>query len=71
VKSFFFFFLRYEENNLKVGRKKWNLMFIGDGKGKTIISGGKSVLNNLTTFHTASFGKSSFLITFSFNLVLF
>ncbi|KAJ6969678.1 pectinesterase/pectinesterase inhibitor 34 [Populus alba x Populus x berolinensis] len=49
---------RYEENNLKVGRKKWNLMFIGDGKGKTIISGGKSVFNNLTTFHTASFAAT-------------
>ncbi|PKI64176.1 hypothetical protein CRG98_015451, partial [Punica granatum] len=46
---------RYEENNLKVGRKKTNLMFIGDGKGKTVISGGKSVFDNMTTFHTASF----------------
>ncbi|MCE3051400.1 hypothetical protein HAX54_049733 [Datura stramonium] len=25
---------RYEENNLKVGRKKMNVMFIGDGKGR-------------------------------------
>ncbi|KAK9103894.1 hypothetical protein Sjap_021148 [Stephania japonica] len=49
---------RYEENNLKVGRKKTNLMFIGDGKGKTIISGGKSVFDNLTTFHTAAFAAS-------------
>ncbi|GFY83421.1 plant invertase/pectin methylesterase inhibitor superfamily [Actinidia rufa] len=49
---------RYEENNLKVGRKKTNLMFIGDGKGKTIISGGKSIFDNMTTFHTASFGIS-------------
>ncbi|KAK9144013.1 hypothetical protein Syun_013413 [Stephania yunnanensis] len=48
---------RYEESNLKVGRKKTNLMFIGDGKGKTIISGGKSVFDNLTTFHTAAFGN--------------
>lgn len=48
---------RYEEENLKVGRKKKNLMFIGDGKGKTIISGGKSVADKMTTFHTASFGK--------------
>lgn len=53
----YLFIFRYEENNLKVGRKKTNLMFIGDGKGKTIITGGKSVFNNLTTFHTASFGK--------------
>lgn len=49
---------RYEENNLKVGRKKWNLMFIGDGKGVTTITGGKSVSENLTTFHTASFAAT-------------
>ncbi|KAF2612750.1 hypothetical protein F2Q70_00011143 [Brassica cretica] len=48
---------RYEENNLKVGRKKINLVFVGDGKGKTIISGGKSIFDNITTFHTATFGK--------------
>ncbi|KAF5731251.1 pectin methylesterase family protein [Tripterygium wilfordii] len=50
---------RYEEDNLKVGRKKTNLMFIGDGKGKTIITGGKSVLaDNITTFHTAAFAAT-------------
>ncbi|XP_052187567.1 probable pectinesterase/pectinesterase inhibitor 34 [Diospyros lotus] len=49
---------RYEEKVLKVGRKKTNLMFIGDGKGKTVISGGKSVADNLTTFHTASFAAT-------------
>ncbi|KAL1203372.1 putative pectinesterase/pectinesterase inhibitor 34 [Cardamine amara subsp. amara] len=49
---------RYEENNLKVGRKKINLMFVGDGKGKTVISGGKSIFDNITTFHTASFAAT-------------
>ncbi|KAJ6881443.1 hypothetical protein NC651_028123 [Populus alba x Populus x berolinensis] len=49
---------RYVEDNLKVGRKKWNLMFIGDGKGKTIITGGRSVSNHITTFHTASFAAT-------------
>lgn len=50
---------RYEEANLKVGRKKTNLMFIGDGKGKTVITGGISVVaNNVTTFHTASFAAT-------------
>ncbi|KAF5442292.1 hypothetical protein F2P56_034965 [Juglans regia] len=49
---------RYEEDNLKVGRKKQNLMFIGDGKGITVISGSKSIYNNLTTFHTASFAAT-------------
>lgn len=33
-------------------------MFIGDGKGNTVITGGKSVADNITTFHTASFGKT-------------
>ncbi|CAA7051670.1 unnamed protein product [Microthlaspi erraticum] len=49
---------RYEEENLKVGRKKTNLMFIGDGKGKTVITGGKSIADDLTTFHTATFAAT-------------
>ncbi|XP_061956023.1 probable pectinesterase/pectinesterase inhibitor 34 [Populus nigra] len=49
---------RYVEDNLKVGRKKWNLMFIGDGMGKTIVTGGRSVFNHITTFHTASFAAT-------------
>ncbi|XP_076944954.1 putative pectinesterase/pectinesterase inhibitor 61 [Bidens hawaiensis] len=49
---------RYEENDLKVGRKKTYLMFIGDGKGKTVITGGISVADHVTTFHTASFAAT-------------
>ncbi|CAK9146563.1 unnamed protein product [Ilex paraguariensis] len=49
---------KYAEDNLKVGRKKRKLMFIGDGKGKTVISGGKSVYDKVTTFHTASFAAT-------------
>ncbi|KAL6508326.1 putative pectinesterase/pectinesterase inhibitor 34 [Orobanche hederae] len=49
---------RYDEKILKVGRKKTNLMFVGDGKGKTVISSGKSVQDNMTTFHTASFAAT-------------
>ncbi|XP_071705996.1 probable pectinesterase/pectinesterase inhibitor 34 [Rutidosis leptorrhynchoides] len=50
---------RYEESNLKVGRKKTNVMLIGDGKGITVITGGVSVVaNNVTTFHTASFAAT-------------
>ncbi|GLT59782.1 hypothetical protein SLA2020_325820 [Shorea laevis] len=49
---------RYVESNLKVGRKKTNIMFIGEGKGKTVISGGKSVHDDMTTFHTASFAAT-------------
>lgn len=56
---------RYEEEILKVGRKKTNLMFIGDGKGMTVISGGKSIQDNITTFRTATFGNFLFLPIFS------
>lgn len=50
---------RYEEKNLKVGRKKTNLMFIGDGKGITVVSGAISVLeNHVTTFRTATFAAT-------------
>ncbi|RDX94904.1 putative pectinesterase/pectinesterase inhibitor 61, partial [Mucuna pruriens] len=49
---------RYEEDNLKLGRKKTNVMLIGDGKGITVITGGKNYMENLTTFHTASFAAS-------------
>eukprot|EP00262_Sarcandra_glabra_P001275 TRINITY_DN11307_c0_g2_i1.p1 TRINITY_DN11307_c0_g2~~TRINITY_DN11307_c0_g2_i1.p1 ORF type:complete len:594 (-),score=0.83 TRINITY_DN11307_c0_g2_i1:144-1904(-) len=48
---------KYEEN-IKVGRKKTNLMFIGDGKGKTVVTGGRSVYDHYTTFHTATFAAT-------------
>ncbi|KAG6503041.1 probable pectinesterase/pectinesterase inhibitor 34 [Zingiber officinale] len=48
---------QYDEN-IKVGRKKTNLMFIGDGKSKTIIAGSRSVTDNFTTFHTATFAAT-------------
>lgn len=48
---------KYEEN-IKVGRKKTNLMFIGDGKGKTVVTGSRSVFDNYTTFHTATFAAT-------------
>ncbi|KAL1553100.1 putative pectinesterase/pectinesterase inhibitor 34 [Salvia divinorum] len=49
---------KYEETLLKVGRKKTYIMFVGDGKGKTVISTGKSIQDNMTTFHTAAFAAT-------------
>lgn len=46
---------RYEENVL-VGKKKVNLMFVGAGRGRTVISGNKSVADGLTTSQTATLG---------------
>ncbi|KAL8160559.1 hypothetical protein V2J09_002096 [Rumex salicifolius] len=50
---------RYEESNLNIGHKQMNLWFIGDGIGKTVITGSKSVdRNKITTFNTATLGVS-------------
>ncbi|XP_078431328.1 putative pectinesterase/pectinesterase inhibitor 34 [Wolffia australiana] len=48
---------RYDEN-IKIGLKKTNLMFVGEGKSYTIISGARSVYDNFTTFHTATFATT-------------
>ncbi|KAH9603616.1 hypothetical protein KSS87_015992 [Heliosperma pusillum] len=49
----------YREDNLKVGRKKTNLWFLGEGKGRTVISGKLSVVHDqITTFHTAAFAAT-------------
>ncbi|XP_010915944.1 probable pectinesterase/pectinesterase inhibitor 34 [Elaeis guineensis] len=48
---------RYNEN-IKVTRKKTNLMFIGDGKGITTVAGSRSVADKYTTFHTATFAST-------------
>lgn len=48
----------YEEDIVKIGRKKTNVMIVGEGMQKTIIKGGKSVADNMTTFHTATFAAT-------------
>lgn len=40
--------------NVKIGSKKTNLMLVGDGAGKTVVVGYRSVHDNYTTFHTAT-----------------
>ncbi|RCV06016.1 hypothetical protein SEVIR_1G128000v4 [Setaria viridis] len=51
---------RYEEN-VKVGMRKTNLVFVGDGKGVTVVAGTRSVADrNYTTFRTATFAASGF-----------
>lgn len=47
----------YNEN-VEVGSKLENIMFVGDGIGKTIITGSKSVGGGSTTFNSATVGKS-------------
>ncbi|XP_020255203.1 pectinesterase-like [Asparagus officinalis] len=44
---------RYDEY-VFVGKKKVNLMFVGAGRGRTVISGNKSVADKFSTFWTAT-----------------
>lgn len=46
----------YNEN-VEVSKKKKNIMFLGDGQGKTIITGSRNVVDGSTTFHSATVGK--------------
>lgn len=48
---------RYYEN-IKVARRKINIMFVGDGMGKTVVAGSRSVFDKFTTFHTATFAAT-------------
>ncbi|KAJ6686105.1 PECTINESTERASE [Salix purpurea] len=41
--------------NVEVGKKVKNVMFVGDGMGKTIVTGSKSVGGGTTTFKSATF----------------
>ena len=50
----------YREN-VEVTKKKKFIMFLGDGRSNTIITGNKNVVDGSTTFHSATVGKSMFL----------
>ncbi|KAG7600519.1 Pectinesterase inhibitor domain [Arabidopsis suecica] len=41
--------------NVVMDKSKWNVMIYGDGKGKTIISGGKNFVDGTPTYETATF----------------
>ncbi|KAH9306478.1 hypothetical protein KI387_010882 [Taxus chinensis] len=43
----------YEEN-VEIHKNKHNLMFIGDGKGLTVVTGSRNVKDGSTTFHSAT-----------------
>ncbi|XP_028752100.1 pectinesterase [Neltuma alba] len=43
----------YREN-VEVSKKKTNIMFLGDGRSNTIITGSRNVVDGSTTFHSAT-----------------
>lgn len=46
----------YEED-MKIGNKKWNLMFVGDGVGKTVATGDRNVVDGGATYRSAHIGR--------------
>jgi len=46
----------YKEN-VEVPKKKTNIMFLGDGRTNTIITGSRNVVDGSTTFHSATVGE--------------
>ncbi|XP_047940293.1 probable pectinesterase/pectinesterase inhibitor 46 [Salvia hispanica] len=41
--------------NVKIEKKMWNVMMVGDGKDATIVSGGLNFIDGTPTFQTATF----------------
>ncbi|TVU32480.1 hypothetical protein EJB05_24211, partial [Eragrostis curvula] len=48
---------RYDEI-VRVGSKKTNLVFVGDGANRTVVTGRRSAADNFTTFQTPTFAAS-------------
>eukprot|EP00253_Pinus_taeda_P001112 PITA_01112 len=44
---------------VKISKRKTNIMFVGDGKGKTVVVSSKNVKEGSTTFSSATFAISS------------
>jgi pectinesterase len=43
--------------NVEVGSEKTNLMFVGDGMWRTVIKASRNVVDNSTTFRSATLGQ--------------
>lgn len=45
--------------NIDLDKNTWNVMIYGDGKTKTVVSGGRNFIDGTPTFETATFGNIS------------
>lgn len=48
--------------NVEVGKKHVNLMFVGDGIGKTVIKANRNVVDGSTTFRSATVGEYTLIV---------
>lgn len=55
---------------VEIIRNMNNLMFVGDGIDKTIVTGNRNVLDGATTSSSATFGKPSFIIVMLYLLYM-
>ena len=53
--------------NVEVVKKKTNLMFVGDGIGKTVVKASRSVVDGWTTYRSATVGNLH-LCLFSYSI---
>lgn len=53
--------------NVEVKKKKTNIMFLGDGIGKTVIKAKRNVADGYTTFRSATLGKFSITLSYFLN----
>ena len=56
---------------VKISKRKTNIMFVGDGKGKTVVISSKNVKEGSTTFSSATFGTFPNLLPFCLHSFLF
>jgi pectinesterase len=49
---------------VEIGSKLHNVMFVGDGIDKTIVTGNRNVVHGSTTLNSATFGKFFSLLNF-------
>ncbi|GKU86245.1 hypothetical protein SLEP1_g794 [Rubroshorea leprosula] len=54
---------RTYKENVNLDKSKWNVIMFGEGKTKTIITGKLNFIDGTPTFSTATFGKSSPLLS--------
>ena len=47
-----------DKENVEVGKKKRELMIVGDGMDATVITGSRNVVDGATTFNSATLGDA-------------
>ena len=52
--------------NVKVEKTMWNVVVVGDGESKSIVSGKLNVIDGTPTFQSATFGNSLEILTIYF-----